>query len=184
MKRTAITATALAAYSIIALTSCGDHGHDHDHGHAHPHPHELIEDEHADDHSHEGDDHDHHHVAKKAGPYGGRLLTNVEPHAEFFVKPDRTVQIAFVNNDNKVLNAVQQVVKIFAGDRSAITTLNFTAKDGVLVSDVPLPDGDDFPVVVQITVAPGDTAVTEKFTMDFTDCPTCDYLEYACTCAH
>ncbi len=178
MKLNVLTTIALSAYSIFALSSCGGKGHDHDQEHA-GHDHDG-EEEHAD---HDHDDHDH-GEAKKAGPNGGRLLTNVEPHAEYFVKPDRTVQIAFVNEGNKVLAAEQQAVKIFAGDRSAITTLNFTAKDGVLASDKPLPAGDDFPVVVQLTMTPGAAAVTEKFTMDFSDCPTCDYLEYACTCDH
>lgn len=88
-----ITTTPIAIKSIITLTYCADK--DHNHVHTHPHPHELIEDEHADhesdDQNHEGDDHDHDHIAKKAGPNGGRLLTNVEPYAEFFAKPDRSV---------------------------------------------------------------------------------------------
>lgn len=176
MKLKAIFFITLSAYALVSATSCGNKGHDHDHA-------EHSEHDHDDD---EHDDHDHGEAEHtgKAGPNGGRLLTSVEPHAEYFVKPDRTVQIAFVNDDNKVLALDQQAVKIFAGDRSAITTLNFANKDGMLVSDQPLPAGDDFPVVVQLTMTPGAAAVTEKFTMDFSECPTCDYLEYACICEH
>lgn len=183
MKLNTLFYTILSCYALISVTSCGDKGNDHDHAEHVGHDHDEAE--HAED-DHEGHDDDHADAdhTGKAGPNGGRLLTSIEPHAEFFVKPDRTVQIAFVDDDNNVVAVGQQAVKIFAGDRSAITTLNFASKDGVLVSDQPLPAGDDFPLVVQITMTPGDAAVTEKFTMDFSSCPTCKYLEYACICDH
>ena len=46
-------------------------------------------------------DHGHTHAKKEAGPNGGRLLTALEPHAEFFVLPDRRVQITFLDAQDK-----------------------------------------------------------------------------------
>ena len=69
-----------SAITDVALDAEEDHHTDDEHA-----------DHESDDQNHEGDDHDHDHIAKKAGPNGGRLLTNVEPYAEFFAKPDRSV---------------------------------------------------------------------------------------------
>ena len=43
---------------------------------------------------------DHKHEKKEAGPNGGKILTAMEPHAEFFVTSDRKVQITFLGQDN------------------------------------------------------------------------------------
>jgi hypothetical protein len=42
---------------------------------------------------------DHDHDKKEAGPNGGRLLTALDPHAEFFVTADRKVQITFLDEE-------------------------------------------------------------------------------------
>ena len=47
-----------------------------------------------------------------------------------------------------------------------------------------LPEGDSFPVVLQIKDRPIAKYVSAKFQCDLRDCPTCDQLEYACTCDH
>ena len=59
-------------------------------------------------HKHEDADHEHEH-GKESGPNGGRLITSVEPHAEFLVTKDRKVQITFVGHDDKVVPASAQV---------------------------------------------------------------------------
>jgi hypothetical protein len=128
-------------------------------------------------------DHDHEHEAK-AGPNGGKLITEVEPHVEFFVNKENKVEIRFVDDDNKVVTPGTQVISVTMGDRSNPTKLSF-AKDGdKLVSDKTVPDGNDHPTVVQIRAGEGGKAVTEKFNLNLSQCPTCKYQEYACTCAH
>jgi hypothetical protein len=58
-------------------------------------------------------------------------------------------------------------------------------KDGnSLVSDKAFPAGNDFPVVVSIKASPEGKKVRSKFNLNLADCPSCDYLEYACTCDH
>lgn len=136
----------------------------------------------ADDKDHDHD-HDHHHHGE-AGPNGGRLLCKVEPHLEFKVKDDRSVVITALSEELKPVAMGQQVVQVTAGDRSNPIRMKFTKTGNVLVSDQAFPAGDDFPVVVQIKTEPGAKTAIEKFTMDFSPCPTCDYLEYACICDH
>lgn len=127
-------------------------------------------------------DHDHHH--KEAGPNGGRLLCKVEPHLEFKVTKDRKVKITALSEALKPVAISEQVVRLVAGDRTNPIRMTFKKEGDVLVSDKAFPKGDDFPVVVQIKVKSGEKTIIEKFTMDFSDCPTCDFLEYACICDH
>lgn len=129
------------------------------------------------------DKHDHEH-ATKAGPTGGKLITEVEPHVEFFVTKDKKVEIRFVNDDNKVVAPGEQVITVTLGDRSAPTKLAFTKDGDKLVSDKVIPEGADIPTVIQIKAKPDAKAVTEKFNLNLAQCPTCKNKEYACTCEH
>ena len=129
------------------------------------------------------DKHDHEHAAK-AGPTGGKLITEVEPHVEFFVTKDKKVEIRFVDDDNKVVAPGEQVITVIMGDRKAPTKLAFTKDGNKLVSDKAIPEGNDLPTVVQIKAKPDAKSVTEKFNLNLNDCPTCKNKEYACTCAH
>lgn len=128
-------------------------------------------------------DHDHDHAAK-AGPTGGRLITKVEPHAEFFVTRDNKIEIRFVDDDNKVLAPAGQTVSVIMGDRSKPTKLAFAKQGDKLVSDQTIPAGDLLPTVVQIKAGADGKTVTERFNLNLADCPTCDYREYACICDH
>lgn len=129
-------------------------------------------------------DEKHDHEKIKAGPTGGRLITEVEPHAEFFVNKDKKVEIRFVNDDNKVVAPGSQVVSVTLGDRSAPTKLSFSKEGDKLVSDKTIPAGNDYPTVVQIRAKEGAKAVNEKFNLNLEQCPTCKYKEYACICEH
>jgi hypothetical protein len=124
------------------------------------------------------------HEANEAGPNGGRLITTVTPHAEFFVTAERKVQITFIGDDGKPVAPASQVVTVTAGDRSAPTKLTFTAKDNVLLSDAVLPEGNDFPTVVQIKPTPEAKTVYARFNLNMATCGECKNAEYACTCGH
>ncbi|MBN8422361.1 MAG: hypothetical protein J0L73_25825 [Verrucomicrobia bacterium] len=128
--------------------------------------------------------HDHDHGKIKAGPTGGRLITEVEPHAEFLVNKDSKVEIRFVDDDNKVVPPGEQVVTVTLGERSAPTKLSFSTEGDKLISDKTIPAGNDYPTVVQIRAKEGAKAVNEKFHLNLESCPTCKNKEYACTCAH
>ncbi len=128
--------------------------------------------------------HDHEHAAKKAGPTGGRLITAVEPHVEFLVTKDKKIEIRFVDDDNKVVAPAAQVISVTLGDRSNPTKLTFTKEGDKLMSDKVIPEGNDYPIVVQIKTDAKAKAVNEKFNLNLSKCPTCSLQEYNCTCAH
>jgi hypothetical protein len=127
---------------------------------------------------------DHTHEKQEAGPNGGRVLTAIQPHAEFFVTADRTVQITFLDERGKAIAPAAQAVTVTAGERSAPTKLTFIKSGEVLVSEQPLPGGNDFPTVVQIKDTPEAKAVVEKFNLNLSPCPGCKLAEYACICSH
>ena len=127
------------------------------------------------------DKHDH---EIKAGPTGGRLITEVEPHVEFFVNKDKKVEIRFIDDDNKVVSPGEQVISVTLGERAAPTKLAFTKDGDKLVSDKTIPAGNDYPTVVQIRAKEGAKAVNEKFNLNLEQCPTCKNKDYACICAH
>ena len=124
------------------------------------------------------------HEENVAGPNGGRLITAVEPHAEFLVTPERKVRITFVGDDGKPVAPADQTVIVTAGERAAPTTLTFTKTADGLLSEATLPDGNDYPTVVQIKPTPDSKTVVARFNLNTTICPGCDRPEYACTCGH
>lgn len=127
-------------------------------------------------------DHDHDHEAKIAGPNGGRLLTKLEPHAEFFVTTDRKVQITFLDDSGAPVAPTTQAVTVTAGDRAAPTRLTFVRSGNVLISEGELPAGNLFPAVVQIKLSPDAKTVVERFNVNLALCPDCQHAEYACLC--
>lgn len=127
---------------------------------------------------------DKHEHAKKGGPTGGRLITAVEPHVEFLVNKDKKIEIRFVDDDNKVVAPGEQVVTATLGERANPTKLSFTKEGDHLISDKVIPEGNDYPTVVQIKAKAGAKAVNEKFNLNLSKCPTCKLQEYNCTCDH
>lgn len=125
--------------------------------------------------------HDH---AKKAGPTGGRLITAVEPHVEFLVNKDKKIEIRFVDDDNKVVAPGEQIVTATLGERAKPTKLTFKKDGDKLISDKVIPEGNDYPTVVQIKANAKAKAVNEKFNLNLSNCPTCKLQEYNCTCDH
>ena len=130
------------------------------------------------------DKHDHAHDKVKAGPTGGKLITAVEPHVEFFVNKDKKVEIRFVDDDNKVVAPGEQVITVTLGERAKPTKLVFTKDGDKLISDQAVPAGNDYPTVVQIKTTAKAKAVNAKFNLNMSKCPTCSNAEYACTCEH
>ena len=126
----------------------------------------------------------HNEKKKVAGPNGGRVIAAIEPRAEFFVLPDRKVQITFLDKAGKAIPPAEQVVTVVAGERMSPTSLTFSKAGDKLISSAALPKGDEIPAVVQIKSAPNAKAVTEKFNVDLSKCGECKLAEYACICAH
>ncbi|HEY0967352.1 MAG TPA: hypothetical protein VGD88_08190 [Opitutaceae bacterium] len=117
-------------------------------------------------------------------PNDGRIVTTAEPRAEFLVRPDRKVQITFIDQAGKPVPAAGQVVTVTTGDRMNPTQLAFAVSGTVLVSNGTVPAGNNLPTVVQITPTPGAKALVERFSLNFATCPECKHAEYACICDH
>jgi hypothetical protein len=121
---------------------------------------------------------------KLKAPNGGRIIDTVTPKAEFVVTKDKKVEVRFLDDTGKVIAPAAQTVTVTMGDRANPTKLAF-AKDGdKLVSDKPVPQGDNLPVVLQIKTTPDAKAVTSKFNLNMSTCPECKLNEYACACDH
>ena len=127
---------------------------------------------------------DKHEHDAKAGPTGGKLITAVEPHVEFFVNKEKKVEIRFVDDANKVVAPGAQVITVTLGERSKPTKLTFTKDGNKLVSDKTVPEGNDYPTVVQIKTDAKAKPVNARFNLNMTKCPSCTNPEYACTCDH
>lgn len=132
-----------------------------------------------------GDGHMHDKESPKIkAPNGGRVITSVEPHAEFLLTAERKVQITFIDDDGKTVAPAEQVVTVITGERSSPTKLAFKKSGDALISEGAVPDGDGFATVVQIKPTPDAKAVVEKFNLDLSTCSGCSLKEYACTCGH
>ncbi len=125
-------------------------------------------------------DGDHEHIT---GPNGGRMLHAVEPHLEFLVLEGGKVKISAIGDGDKAIPIADQSVKLTGGNRTNPTRMTFAKVGDALVSNETLPDLKSFPVVLQIKSGSG-KSVLEKFQLNLADCPTCDFLEYACSCDH
>lgn len=121
---------------------------------------------------------------KVAGPNGGRIISTLEPRAEFFVTPERKVQITFLDASGKAIAPAEQTVTVTLGERSAPKALTFAKSGNTLLSTATIPPGEDLPTVVQIKTSPTGKTVTERFNLDLAKCGECKLAEYACICGH
>ncbi len=128
--------------------------------------------------------HGHDHRGPVAGPQGGRLLENTLPHAEFFVEKDRSVTIAFYDQDLKPVAAVDQSVSVIAEADGKKTTLDFERKGDVLVSKGQLPEEHALNLVVRFKQASIDQTRNFRFVYEDHICGECQRAEYACICGH
>ncbi|MBK1834322.1 hypothetical protein [Roseibacillus ishigakijimensis] len=137
--------------------------------------------EHGDHEGHEHAEHDHSGLTP---PNGGRILTEVEPHAEFFLTEDRKVRITFLKDDGTVVAPGDQAITVITGTRSNPTRLTFEKDGKSFLSKDSVPEGDNLPVIAQIKMQANAKTTLIRFNLNLADCPTCDYLEYACSCDH
>lgn len=122
--------------------------------------------------------------SNKAGPNGGRVITSVEPHFEFFLTAERFAQITFLDARNQPIPVAEQSIHLIGGDRQTPTVIDFTAQEGRLVSKTALPEIAQMPIVLQIKPAPAAKTVRAKFYLNLNRCGSCSYQEYACICGH
>lgn len=134
---------------------------------------------------HDHDHGDHKHEKKEAGPNGGRVLHSIEPHLEFLITADRKIRLTPLGEDNKPVALKDQSATATGGDRSNPTKFTFVKDGETLLSEQPLPAGNDNPpLILQIKLNADSKAVTERFSVNLANCGSCEHKEYACTCSH
>lgn len=116
------------------------------------------------------------------GPNGGRILTTSAPHAEFFVAEDRSVTMAFYDEELKPIPPGDRKVKVIAQAEAGRAKLEFIKTTNAFTSTQPLPEGDGYTVVVQIREKPGAKPTNHRVMFHDEVCDECNRAEYACIC--
>jgi hypothetical protein len=118
-----------------------------------------------------------------AGPKGGRLL-EAEPHqAEFFVTPDRHVEITFLDVALKPVAPGAQVVSVTAEPVGGKTTLELEKTATGYHSKTALPVGEPYRVVVQTRASADAKPKNFRIDLNLATCGECQKAEYACICS-
>lgn len=117
------------------------------------------------------------------GPKGGRLL-ETEPHkAEFFITPDRKVEIIFYDTALKPVAPANQVVAITAEPKSGRTKLDLEKTATGFMSKQALPATEEpYRVVVQVREKAEAAPKNFRVDLNLETCGECQRAEYACTC--
>jgi hypothetical protein len=138
----------------------------------------------------EGPDHaSQSHAAKITGPNKGRVLTELEPHAELFVTTDRKVRLTFIDDAGQLVAIPAGLTAtLITGDRAAPVTLTFAADSegaaATLLSTSALPEGENLPAVLRVKPTAEAETVTIRAQLNLAQCGECDRQEYACACGH
>lgn len=117
-----------------------------------------------------------------AGPKGGRLLESEPVRAEFFVRADRHVEVAFYDAALKPVAPAAQVVAVTAEPKEGRVKLELTKGETGFVSAAPLPAGEPYRVVVQLRATPEAKPQNFRIDVNLGHCGGCSRAEYACTC--
>lgn len=140
------------------------------------------------DHDHSSAEHEHQEgaavFAREPGPNGGRLITEIDPSAEFFLRADNFAQITFVGPAGMPVPVAEQSATAVTGDRMNPTTVEFEKQGDVLVSSTPLPKIEGQPTVLTLKASPDAEPVVERFNLKTYTCSGCGLQEYACICGH
>lgn len=126
---------------------------------------------------------EHNHAHKLIpGPKGGKMLETEPLHTEFFVQPDKKVNVTFYNANMKPVSPTTQEVKVIAEPKSGKAILEFNKTAEGFVSKTALPEGEGYRIVVQIKN--DSVAKPQNFRIDYHTeiCKGCKRAEYACSC--
>ncbi len=116
------------------------------------------------------------------GPKGGRLVATAPDAAEFFVTPERKVEITFYDAALKPTAVKQQAVTVIAEAPGGRTTLELQKTAHGFVSTQVLPAGEPYRVVLQVRAEPGAKPQNFRVDLNLATCGECQRAEYACTC--
>ncbi len=122
------------------------------------------------------------HAETVAGPKGGRLLETEPSKAEFFVTPDRKVEITYYDSALKPVAPGTQVVSVTAEPTSGKVQLEMEKTATGYISKSALPAGDPYRVVVQARSTAEARPKNFRVDLNLATCGECKKVEYACIC--
>ena len=129
--------------------------------------------------------HGHAEAKKLVGPNKGRVIKQLEPHAELFVTAERKVRLTFLGGDGKPVAVPAGLsATLVTGDRSAPVTLTFAPDAGSLLSTTALPEGRSLSAILRVKPSAEAATVTVRLPLNLAVCGECDRPEYACACGH
>ena len=117
-----------------------------------------------------------------AGPKGGRLLESEPLKAEFFVTPERKVEITFYDAALKPVDPGAQTVTVTAEPAAGKTKLELEKTATGFVSKASLPAGEPYRVVVQTRATTDAKPKNFRVDLNLATCGECQKAEYACVC--
>lgn len=118
----------------------------------------------------------------QAGPKGGRLLETTPARAEFYVTPEKKVEVVFYDAALQPVAPGTQVVTLTAEAPGGRTTVALEPTATGFISKEALPDGAPYRVVLQVRAAAGDKPQNHRIDLNLAHCGECSRAEYACTC--
>jgi len=128
----------------------------------------------------------HSHPTITLGPKGGRLLKVNTPgveNVELFINKEGAAEITLLNKEGQPVPLEQQSVAVTAGPRATAKKLTVEKKAQAFVTSK-LPEGKEFPVVIQLKETATAKAQTLRLALDLNVCPECQKPEYVCQCDH
>lgn len=117
-----------------------------------------------------------------AGPKGGRLLETEPLKAEFFVTPERKVEITFYDAALKPVDPGAQAVTVTAEPSSGKAKIDLEKTATGFVSKTALPAGEPYRVVVQARASADAKPKNFRVDLNLATCGECQKAEYACVC--
>ena len=117
-----------------------------------------------------------------AGPKGGRLLDAEPLKAEFFVTPERKVEITFYDTALKPVDPGAQVAVVTIEPAGGKMKLELAKTPTGFVSTASLPDGEPYRVVVQVRASADAKPKNFRVDLNLGNCAGCQKAEYACVC--
>jgi hypothetical protein len=117
-----------------------------------------------------------------AGPKGGRLLEAEPLKAEFFVTPDRKVEVTFYDATLKPTDPGAQTVTVTAEAPGGKTKLELEKTATGFISKTALPAGEPYRVVVQARASADAKPKNFRVDLNLANCGECQKSEYACVC--
>lgn len=119
---------------------------------------------------------------KIAGPHGGRVIELAEGHLEFYATSERLIEVYFYDSSMEPSTSSKAQIQVIAQSEAGSQKYDLTLREGAFRSSDPLPEGNNYPLVVRVKTTPESSFQNLRFLYNSSICGGCNLAEYACTC--